>query len=160
MYCREKNAKTAPRLTDLSTNVANALGKKLDVRDYKRLTKDQSSDILAQLGRSPFPSTSAAATMETSRYLSGSTRGFGNTDLNDAHSEANREFDSLLRTMRQPDDAYMSDAADDLGSGVNAEFTPGSSKSRPNRPQTTPFRQTPGLTSAGFYYYAAVVILT
>jgi hypothetical protein len=73
---REKNAKTARRLSDLSTNVANALGKKLDVRDYKRLAKDHNLDLMAKLGRSHTHTShvnmsSTAAVQDTSRHLSG-----------------------------------------------------------------------------------------
>jgi hypothetical protein len=151
---REKNAKTARRLSDLSTNVANALGKKLDVRDYKRLAKDHNLDLMAKLGRphthtSHVNMSSTAAVQDTSRHLSG---------YPDGASDANREFDSLLRTMRDPDSAegYISDEFEETGfpaGATGAEFTPAAAgKQRATSAgrghlQATPYRQTPGVQS-------------
>jgi hypothetical protein len=150
---REKNAKTARRLSDLSTNVANALGKKLDVRDYKRLAKDHNLDLMAKLGRphthTSHVNTSSAAVQDTSRHLSG---------YPDGASDANREFDSLLRTMRDPDSAegYISDEFEETGfpaGATGAEFTPAAAgKQRATSAgrghlQATPYRQTPGVQS-------------
>jgi hypothetical protein len=150
---REKNAKTARRLSDLSTNVANALGKKLDVRDYKRLAKDHNLDLMAKLGcphtHTSHVNTSSAAVQDTSRHLSG---------YPDGASDANREFDSLLRTMRDPDsvEGYISDEFEETGFPVGAagaEFTPAATgKQRATSAgrghvQATPYRQTPGVQS-------------
>jgi hypothetical protein len=146
LFRSDKNSKTARRLSDLSTNVANALGKKLDVRDYKRLTKDQSADLLTRLGRSTTPS--AAAVLDTSRGLS-NTRVYAAHDFQDATSETNREFDSLLQTMRNGESDYVSDPEEDVGGGamLGGARTPGSAatKLRGGRGPSTPFRQTPGV---------------
>jgi hypothetical protein len=110
------------------------------------LTKDQSADLLTRLGRSTTPS--AAAVLDTSRGLS-NTRVYGAQDIQDATSETNREFDSLLRTMRDGEADYISDPEEEEvgGAMLGGARTPGSAaaKLRGGRGPSTPFRQTPGV---------------
>lgn len=140
---REKNAKTAKQLKVLSANVANSLGKKLEIRDYKRLTKDHHQDLIAQLGVSASKSRNL---MDQSRELL-NTRSL---NVPESGSEANQEFDYLLQNLNNPDTDYISE-------DETPGFTPASAHHAQHKSgaagahrssHSTPFRQTPGVAAA------------
>lgn len=125
----------------LSANVANSLGKKLEIRDYKRLTKDHHQDILAQLGVSASKSRNL---MDQSREL------LNRAGPIESGSEAQQEFDYLLQNLNNGESDYISEEEGGVG------FTPASAAA-PHRTaaagihrsaQNTPYRQTPGVAAA------------
>lgn len=132
----EKNRKTSQQLKVLSTNVADSLSKKLAIRDYKRLSKDQQLDILSQVG-------GGASTSKNSKSLINESRNLTHSGA-DSASEANNEFDYLLQTLNQE-----SDEDEDRHDG-DAEHKERSASAarRAQSAASTPYRQTPGVAAA------------
>ncbi len=125
----------------LSTNVADSLSKKLAIRDYKRLSKDQQLDILSQVGGGGVSSgKNAKSLIHDSRNLTHSGA--------DSASEVNNEFDYLLQTLNQESD-YVSDEDRHHHEG-DAEHKERSSSAarRAQSAASTPYRQTPGVAAA------------
>ena len=143
---REKTTKTARRLTDLSTNVATALGKKLDVRDYKKLTKDQQTDLLLRLNNNN-NSQKAANLLDQSRNLSNSYHTYSaQQHSRDTGNESDivNEFNSLLNTMKNNEGGVYSSDGEEVQQGSGGVYTPTASGKSRNSGRT-PYRQTPGV---------------
>lgn len=126
----EKNRKTSQQLKVLSTNVADSLSKKLAIRDYKRLSKDQQLDILSQIG----------GTTKSSKSLIDQSRNLTHSGVESA-SEANNEFDYLLQTLNQESD-------EEQDCEEEKKERSSSAARRAQSAASTPYRQTPGVAAA------------
>ncbi len=135
----EKNAKTSKVVKELSMNVAKALSKKLDIRDYKKLAKDRNDEILNYIKPSAESERKSKSLVENSRNLMNESQDnmFGYNS-----SDPNKEFDYLVQSMREGTESDF--ISEDDEEGTSAHFSPG----RRSASAHTPYRQTPGLAAA------------
>ncbi|KAJ1431440.1 hypothetical protein B484DRAFT_395486, partial [Ochromonadaceae sp. CCMP2298] len=138
----DKTQKTKQAVKELSVNVARALSKKLDIRDFKKIHRDKNNEILNYIqapggmggGRGGSPSRSV---LHSSRSLMGEVGGMGGGGFAGYGSDANREFDSLLQGMREGEGGGGTDP-DSLGDFVSDEEGMGmGARQGPGTPQRT-----------------------
>jgi hypothetical protein len=141
----------------LSLNVAKALSKKLDIRDYKKLASDRNNEILNYINPAGGggSNTSTISLVNQSRSLLSQTGGGGYHSS--SGSDPNKEFDYLVSNLRSGGDRggevenseYFSE--DELNNTASASRS-SSGLRRPQSPSNTPHRRlshSHGSTGAG-----------